>query len=133
MCFYLIYQITFTLTKMSNEAAQMMEDNMEQVWNERNAVTRLKAIEKIYSTAANLYHVGDQVTGLDAINNSVTSTLKNLPPDFVFTKLKPVIINNSIGRLIWGAGPEGQPPVATEMDIAHFEHGKIKSLYVFLD
>jgi hypothetical protein len=44
-----------------------------------------------------------------------------------------VIINNSIGRLIWEAGTEGQSPVATGMDIAHFEHGKIKSLYVFLD
>jgi hypothetical protein len=47
--------------------------------------------------------------------------------------MKPVIINNSIGRLIWGAGPAGQPPVATGMDIVHFENGKIRSLYVFLD
>jgi hypothetical protein len=93
----------------------------------------LKAIEKIYDPAANLYHVGDQVTGFDAINNSVTSTLKQLPPDFVFTKLKPVVINNNIGRLIWGAGPSVEAPVATGMDIAHFENGKIKSLYVFLD
>jgi len=118
---------------MTNEAAQMMEDNMNQVWNERNAGTRLKAIEKIYTDEANLYHVEDQVTGPDAINNSVTATLQHLPPDFVFTKLKPVIINNSIGRLIWGAGPKGQAPVATGMDIAHFENGRIKSLYVFLD
>ena len=118
---------------MTNEAAQMMEDNLNQVWNERNASTRLKAIERIYTTEANLYHVGDQVTGLDAINDSVTATLKHLPADFVFTKLKPVIINNSIGRLIWGAGPKGQPSAATGMDIAYFENGRIKSLYVFLD
>ena len=118
---------------MTNEAAQMMEDNLNQVWNERNPDIRSKAIEKIYATEANLYHVGDQVTGLESINNSVTATLKHLPPDFVFTKLKPVIINNSVGRLIWGAGPKGQPPVATGMDIAHFENGRIKSLYVFLD
>lgn len=115
------------------EATIMMENNLNQVWNERDPGSRLKAIEKIYTSEANLYHVGDQVTGLDAINNSVTATLKQLPPDFVFTKLKPVIINNSIGRLIWGAGPVGQSPVATGMDIAHFENGKIKSLYVFLD
>ncbi|MHA3789995.1 nuclear transport factor 2 family protein [Flavobacterium hauense] len=118
---------------MNNEAAQMMEDNLNQVWNERNSDTRLKAIERIYDTEANLYHVGDQVTGLDAINNSITATLQHLPPDFVFTKLKPVIINNNIGRLIWGAGPKGEPPVATGMDIVHFENGRIKSLYVFLD
>jgi hypothetical protein len=118
---------------MTNEAVQMMEDNLNKVWNERDPGNRSKAIEKIYTAEANLYHVGDQVKGHDAINTSVTNTQKSLPPDFVFTKLKPVIINNSIGRLIWGAGPKGQPPAATGMDIAHFENGKIKSLYVFLD
>lgn len=118
---------------MTDEAALMMEDNLNRVWNERDPYARLKAIERIYTTEANLYHVGHQITGFDAINNSVTVTLKNLPPDFVFTKLKPVIINNGIGRLIWGAGPKGKPPTATGMDIAHFENGKIRSLYVFLD
>ena len=115
------------------KAAQMMEDNLNQVWNEHDPEVRMKAIEKIYATAANLYHVGDQVTGLEAINKSVTATLQNLPPDFVFTLLKPVIINNSIGRLIWGAGPKDKATVARGMDIAHFENGKIKSLYVFLE
>lgn len=118
---------------MSNELVQIMEDNLNQVWNQRDSDIRPKAIKKIYAVNSNLYHVGEQVTGLDAINNSVTETLKHIPPDFVFTRLKPVIINNSIGRLIWGAGPINQPPVATGMDIAHFENGKIKSLYVFLD
>lgn len=111
----------------------MMEENLNKVWNERDPSLRLNAIEKIYSTTATLNHVGDQVTGLDAINKSVSATQEILPSNFVFTKLKPVIINNSIGRLIWGAGPEGQPPVATGMDIIHFENGKIRSLYVFLD
>ncbi|TRW27248.1 nuclear transport factor 2 family protein [Flavobacterium zepuense] len=118
---------------MNSEAAQVMEDNLNRVWNERYPGNRLKAIEKIYVTDANLYHVGDEVTGYNAINDSVTATLNHLPPDFVFTQLKPVIINNNLGRLIWGAGPKGQPPVATGMDIAHFKDGKIKSLYVFLD
>lgn len=118
---------------MDKESAQIMEDNLSQVWNERNSGTRLIAIERIYDTEANLYHVGNQVTGTEAISNSVMATQQHLPADFIFTKLKPVLINNSIGRLIWGAGPKGQPPVATGMDIAHFENGKIKSLYVFLD
>ena len=118
---------------MKNQEVQMMEDNLNHVWNERNATSRKEAIKLIYSEQANLFHVGHQVTGIDGINESVTSTLQNLPPNFIFTQLKPVVINNSIGRLIWGAGPKGQPHVATGMDIAHFENGKIKSLYVFLD
>lgn len=115
------------------DEAQIMEDNLNQVWNEKNSELRLKTVEKLYAADANLYHVGNKVTGHDAINNSVTATLKHLPQDFRFTLLKPVIINNNIGRLIWGAGPEGQPHVSTGMDIAYFENGRIASLYVFLD
>lgn len=118
---------------MTSEEVQMMEDNLNRVWNEKNTNTRKKFIENIFTAEANLYHVGQQVKGIESISNSVTDTLQKLPPNFVFTQLKPVIINNSIGRLIWGAGPKGEAPVATGMDIAHFENGKIKSLYVFLD
>ncbi|MCF2502004.1 hypothetical protein L0663_01320 [Dyadobacter sp. CY107] len=64
---------------MSEQAALMMDNNLSQVWNERDSDARLKAIEKIYDIAANLYHVGDHVTGFESINNSVTSTLKHLP------------------------------------------------------
>ena len=118
---------------MDNTLAQIMEENLQQVWSERDEVQRLKAIEKIYDENAILYHVEHQTTGYKAINKSVTGVIGNMPPNFVFTKLKPVIINHSIGRLIWGVGVAGQPPVATGMDIAHFENGKIKSLYVFLE
>ena len=118
---------------MTDNTAILMEDNLNQVWNEKDPILRMMAIQTIYSVNADLYHVGDQATGFDAINNSVSATQNILPPNFVFTKLKEVIINNNLGRLIWGAGPEGQPPVATGMDIAYFENGKIKALYVFLD
>ena len=49
---------------MNKEAALMMEDNLSQVWNERDPEDRLKAIEKIYDPAANLYHVGDHENGI---------------------------------------------------------------------
>jgi hypothetical protein len=94
---------------------------------------RLKAIEKMYTADANLFHEGNKTSGLEDINNSVTAVLKNLPRDFRFRILKPTVINYNIGRAIWGLGAEGQPAVSTGMDIAHFENGKIKSLYVFLD
>src|SRR6218665_3278510 len=107
---------------MSNEVSRIMESNLEQVWNERDPASRLKAIERIYSPTATLNHVGDQVTGADAINESVSTTQKILPSNFIFNKLKPVIINNDSGRLIWGAGPAGQAPVSTGMDVARFEN-----------
>ncbi|RYZ46556.1 MAG: nuclear transport factor 2 family protein [Sphingobacteriales bacterium] len=131
--FFTNQMITVIQQHMTNEAAIMMEDNLTQVWNERDPALRLQAIGRLYTGDASLYHVGEQVSGPDAINNSVSATQKMLPEHFVFTRLKPVVINNDIGRLIWGAGPAGQSPVATGMDVAQFENGRIKSLYVFLD
>jgi hypothetical protein len=116
---------------MNNALAQLMEENLKQVWSERDATRRMKAIENIYAKDSALYHVNDITDGHEAINKSVSNTLNSMPEEFVFTKLKPVIINNNIGRLIWGVGPKDNPPLATGMDIATFENGKIKSLYVF--
>lgn len=118
---------------MDNALAQLMENNLQLVWNERNANHRIAAIEKLYVNNSTLFEVGETITGYEAINNAVTRLVNGVPPNFVFTKLKPVIINNNAGRLIWGLGPKGRPPTATGMDVAIFENGKIKYLYVFLN
>jgi hypothetical protein len=118
---------------MLNKSVELLENNLQEVWNQRDPALRLKAIEKIYAADASLYHVGSELTGHDAINNSVTTVLKNLPPGFEFNLIKPIVINNKIGRAIWGVGLKGQPPASTGMDIAVLENGMIQSLYVFLD
>ena len=118
---------------MNNDLAQLMEENLRRVWSERNAELRRKALEDIYAKDSTLFEVGLVISGYDAINDQVSQIVNPMPTAFVFTRLKPVIINNNIGRLIWGVGPKGQPPVTTGMDVAVFENGRIKSLYVFLD
>ena len=118
---------------MNDLLAQLMEDNLNLVWSERDKAQRLIAIKSIYALGSGLYHVGHKDEGYECINESAECVISNMPADFVFTILKPIIVNNGIGRLIWGVGPKGKPPVATGMDIAHFEKDKIKSLYVFLD
>jgi len=118
---------------MNNNLVLLMEENLALVWSERDASKRMKSIETIYSPESTLYHVGHHTTGYEAINESVNNILANMPEEFSFFKLKPVVINNNVGRLIWGMGPNEESIVATGMDIAIFEDGKIKSLYVFLD
>ena len=118
---------------MNNESTLLLEHNLQQVWNQRDPAVRMQAIQQLYTPDANLYHVGSKVSGFEAINLSVTRVLESLPPDFEFTLVKPVIVNNDLCRAIWGAGPKGQAPVASGMDIACLESGKIKSLYVFLE
>lgn len=118
---------------MSNDLALLMEENLAWVWSEREASNRMKSIQTIYTAESTLYHVGHQTTGYEAINESINNILANMPAEFSFFKLKPVVINNNVGRLIWGMGPNIESIVATGMDIAVFENRKIKSLYVFLD
>ncbi|WP_259065847.1 hypothetical protein HDF24_03160 [Mucilaginibacter sp. X4EP1] len=118
---------------MNNELARLMEDNLHHVWSERNASRRRVALEGVYASTISLFEVGEIITGYDAINEKISSVVNGMPGDFIFSSLKPIIINNNVGRLIWGLGPKGQPPVATGMDVAIFENGRIKSLYVFLD
>ena len=105
---------------MNDTLAQLMEESIKKVWSERNATRRMGALESIYAKDSTLFEVGDVVTGYDAINDKINSTVNGMPADFVFTRLKPVIINNNVGRLVWGIGPKGEPPVATGMDIAVF-------------
>src|SRR5229473_705686 len=98
---------------MSDTLAQRMEENLKQIWSERNAARRMKALNSIYAKDSTLFEVGEIISGHDAINNKISNTVNGMPPDFVFTRLKPIIINNNVGRLVWGIGPKDKPPVAT--------------------
>jgi hypothetical protein len=118
---------------MEQTLEHLLEENLKQVWGERDEILRMNAIESLYAKESTMYEVGEMAIGYDAINNAIGHVLNTLPPIFVFTKLKPIIINNNAGRLVWGVGPEGQPPVVTGMDVVIFENDKIKSVYVFLD
>ena len=51
----------------------------------------------------------------------------------VFNAAGPAIGHHNIGRLKWRSGPPDGPAAVTGMDVAHFEQGRIHSLYVFLE
>ncbi len=118
---------------MEQKLKQLLVQHLNQIWNQRDEVLRMKAIESIYAKDITLFEVGEKVTGYDAINQKISVLLNSFPPLFSVAQLKPIVINNNLGKLVWGVGPQGTPPVATGTDIAVFEDGKIKSVYVFLD
>lgn len=113
--------------------AQLMEKNLLEIWSQRNASTRIELIRSLYTDDAVLYEIDDSITGHDAINNKISGLLSSMPADFIFTLQGPVIVNHNMGKLLWGVGPEGQPPVQLGMDIALFDGNRIRSLYVFLE
>lgn len=118
---------------MQEEITALIEKNLNQVWAQRDASLRIKAIETLYRPDAGLYHVGHQTKGHEAINASVGQVLESFPEEFSFFLLKPVLVNNNMAQAHWGIGSNPQFPTATGIDIALIEDGKIKSLYVFLD
>ena len=80
--------------------------------------------------------LGDAALGPEshaAINQAVEALLSHLPPNFAFSAKGPAVGHHNIGRLRWQSGPPNGPVAVTGTDVAHFESGRIHSLYVFLD
>ena len=111
----------------------LMQANLKRVFGERDSSRRIKAIAELYADDATLYEPDAEAKGHAAINRAVESLLSHLPPNFAFTSIGPAVGHHGIGRLRWQSGPPNGPAAVTGMDVAHFEKGRIHSLYVFLD
>ncbi len=111
----------------------LMHANLAQVFGERNAGRRIEAIRALYAEDAVLYEPHAAAKGHSAICEAVTALLASLPPDFVFRAVGPAVGHNGAGRLQWRSGPPNGPVAVTGTDVALFEAGLIRSLYVFLD
>ncbi|WP_246697393.1 nuclear transport factor 2 family protein [Rhizobium sp. G21] len=112
---------------------ELMQDNLDLVFGERDATRRLAAIRRIYDADAELHEPHRSARGHQAICDAVGDLLAHLPADFGFTAIRPASGHNGLGRLQWRAGPPGGPPAATGVDVAHVEGGLIRALHVFLD
>lgn len=111
----------------------LMQANLKRVFGEPDAERRIKAIRELYLENAVLYEPEGSVMGHDAISAAVATLLAGLPPSFVFTADGPAVGHHGIGRLRWRSGPPNGPVAVSGMDVAHFERGRIRSLYVFLE
>lgn len=112
---------------------RLMQANLMRVFNERDAGRRIVAIRELYADDAVLYEPDASAKGHAAISDAVTALLTHLPPNFVFSAAGPAIGHHNVGRLRWRSGlPDGSVAVSG-MDVAHFEKGRIHSIYVFLE
>lgn len=112
---------------------RLMQANLTRVFNERDAGRRILAIRELYAEDAALYEPDTSAKGHAAISEAVTTLLAHLPSNFVFSSAGPAIGHHNIGRLKWRSGPPDGPVAVTGMDVAHFEQGRIHSIYVFLE
>jgi hypothetical protein len=112
---------------------RLMQANLARVFNERDAGRRITAIRELYAEDAVLYEPETSAKGHVAISEAVTALLAHLPPNFAFRAEGPALGHHNIGRLRWQSGPPAGPVAVTGMDVAHFEHGRIHSIYVFIE
>jgi hypothetical protein len=111
----------------------LMQANLAQVFGERHASRRMKAIAQLYADDAVLYEPEASATGHAAISQAVEALLSSLPPNFVFTAIGPAVGHHGVGRLRWQSGPLNGPVAVTGTDVARIEGDRIRTLHVFID
>ncbi|NUY80288.1 nuclear transport factor 2 family protein [Flavobacterium sp. MAH-1] len=114
--------------------AQLLEDSLLVIWNDRNSQNRLQAMQRIYASDIQFFETdGDEpFVGHDAINDVIGKLQSEWPVEFSFQLTEPAKANNEIQLISWTLGIPGQTPVAKGSDVAIIENGKIKSLHLFL-
>jgi hypothetical protein len=119
---------------MSNNA-QLLEDSLLVVWNDRNAENRLASMKKIYAPDINFFesNTGEAIIGFQPLNELISRLQAEWPIEFQFELNKPSQVNHHVQVVSWNLGPQGSSPVATGVDVAVVENDLIKSLYLFLD
>jgi hypothetical protein len=109
-----------------------MEKNLIEVFGQRDSARREVAIAGIYTADCTFFEAEERIVGRDALNAKIERILQEAP-GCEFRATAPAQLNHDLGRLQWHFGPAGAPPVVTGMDVAVFEHGRIRALYTFLD
>lgn len=112
---------------------RLMQGNLARVFGERDVQRRMAAIQAVYAADAVLHEPHGSVTGHAAIGQAVSALLANLPPDFTFAGVGPAVGHHGTGRLRWQGSLPGGGIAVTGTDVAQFQDGKIRTLFVFLD
>ena len=114
--------------------AQLLEDSLLKIWNDRDDKSRMEMMEKIYSADIAFYesNEGPAFKGHQAINDLIDKLQAQWPVEFNFT-IASTMVNHNAQYVSWILGASGEPPVASGADIAIIESGKIKSLYLLLN
>lgn len=117
---------------MSDVIKALLTRNLFAVFGERDGESRRAVIREIFTENARFSDPDGNYTGHGQIEELIVA-LHGQFPGFVFTARGPAQAINDGGRLEWGFGPPGEPPVVTGADFIIVEDGRIASLYTFLD
>jgi len=119
-------------TTMSHAIPDLMSVNLLRVFNERNRRRRAAAIRAMYAKDCFFADAIESVSGWDAVHDKV-DRLHAAHPGFVFQPSGLAIAHHDLACQRWRFGPPDARDAITGIDVAIFEKGFIKALYVFVD
>src|SRR5258705_10128592 len=117
---------------MKDRAHELLLRNIREVFGESNATRRRAAIEELYAEDCALYVPSAMFVGHEAVDQHAGDLRAKHPRSVYTLRSKPQSLHNA-GRMAWGSGPPGEPPLQTGWDVIIVRDGKIAALYVFLD
>ena len=119
-------------TAMSHAFSDLMVANLLRIFNERNRRRRAAAIRAIYTKDCFFADATESVWGWDGVHDKVDH-LHAAHPGFSFQPSGPAVAHHGLACQRWRFGPPDSCEDITGIDVAIFEKGFIKALYVFID
>lgn len=111
--------------------ATLLRANLHEVFANRDAAARRRAIESTYTEDVIFTDPDGPVTGWDALEERAAGLLAQAPDDFAFEDDGPAYTDSDTGALAWRFGPTGAP-VARGIDIITVRAGRIAQLRTIL-
>jgi hypothetical protein len=111
----------------------LLRENLERVFNERDADLRSAAIAALYAAAPIMYEPDAVIEGRAAISAVAGKLLEQFGPDFRFTPEADGAGHHGKGALRWHAGTPATPHMVTGTDVAEIVDGRIARLWVLLN
>lgn len=112
---------------------QMVERHLAEIFSETDDAKRTAALHELYAEDAVLYEPDNIVRGIEAISTTVSTLLKNFPPQLRFVASSPALIHHEMCCAPWTAGTPEQANMVTGYDVVQFANGRIQAVYVFLN
>ena len=119
-------------TTMSHAIPDLMSVNLLRIFNERNRRRRAAAIKTMYAKDCFFADAIESVSGWDGVHDKV-DRLHAAHPGFVFQPSGLAVAHHGLACQRWRFGPPDACDTITGIDVAIFEKGFIKALYVFVD
>ena len=114
--------------------AVLLEQCLNNVWNEKDAGTRESWLNRVYHERVRLYEPDreEAIEGIGAIAATVTKVMGGFPEDFRFVVQGSPSGHHGIGVARWHGESQGKV-LLTGSDAIKVENGLIVEQYIFID